>query len=163
MKRIVLLIVFSVFTLISWGQVAVPVSGGYSSGNDGSVSFTLGQVFSMSDFEPAVTVNIVTASVNEGVQQPYIVDRLALDGVNPLNEKIVVYPNPAMNDLSISFDNQNVEFHYVLYGIDGRHLQRGSGVESVQLDISGYSSGTYMLSVEDGRGNKNVYKIVKVN
>lgn len=163
MKRLAMLLLFIILAFMSWGQVAVPVSGGYASGDDGSVSYSLGQVFSMSDFEPAVTVNIVTASVNEGVQQPYIVDRLALDGVRPLSEDVTVYPNPAMNYLSISFYNQEGAFYYVLYGIDGRHLQRGSGIGYVQLDMSGYSSGTYMLSVEDERGNKNVYKIVKVN
>lgn len=145
------------------GQQTVPVSGGTTTGEEGSISFTLGQIFCQSDFEPAVTVNIVTASVNEGVQQPYTVDQLAVSGVSSLKDKISIYPNPAKNSLTVEVDSRESGFHYALYGIDGRWLQEGTVQGRVQLDITRYASGTYLLQIDDGRNNKNLYRIIKVN
>lgn len=149
-------------TLLSHAQETIPVSGGSVNGTDGSFSFTLGQVFSQSDFEPAVSANIVTASVIEGVQQPFTIDQLSIEEALPLTEKVTIYPNPTKNHVVVELENSQGEVGFRLYGLEGRLLQNGTLQESVTLDLSDYPTGTYLLYLDGGQ-KKNVYRIIKVN
>ena len=144
-------------------QETVPVSGGSVTGTDGSFSFTLGQVFAQSDLEPAVSANIVTASVIEGVQQPFTIDQLSIAETKALNEKVTLYPNPTKRTVIVEMENGEKEVQYRLFGMEGRLLQSGSMRERVSLDLSDYPTGTYLLYLEGENNNKNVYRIIKVN
>ena len=163
MERNKLLITYFFFALPVWAQQTVPVSGGSVTGNDGSFSFTLGQIFSKSDFEPAVSVNIVTASVIEGVQQPYTIDQLSIPDISALNDKVTIYPNPTKNHIVVEFENNEKIFKYKLFGLEGRVLQSNNIYGKTTLNLSDYPSGSYILYIEDDNNNKSVYRIIKVN
>ena len=68
-------------------------SGGDASGADGSVAFSIGQVFY------GYAVDFDGNSINEGVQQPYIVD--VVTSILTENVEIELFPNPT-TDLAFS-------------------------------------------------------------
>lgn len=89
MKKSLFIIVFSVlFASNASTQESVTTSGGNATGNGGSISYTIGQLF----FN---TVEGTTGSLPEGVQQPYeitVVTSIEEAFGNYLN--VFAYPNP---------------------------------------------------------------------
>lgn len=55
-----------------------------------------------------------------------------------------VFPNPTEDVLKIELEG---DFEYTLLSLDGRVLDSGTAINSHQLDFSGLSSGSYVLSV----------------
>ena len=143
------------------GQTAQPVAAGSASGAAGTLSFTLGQPFAQSDFETAVTVNTLTAFVIEGVQQPFAIGQLAVDGATQLSCKLIVYPNPTVGALTVECDEDDKELDIVLYSLDGKQLlrERMRGVTTLQMDS--FATGSYLLVAQDESGNQGVYRIIK--
>ncbi len=78
---------------------------------------------------------------------------------------VSVYPNPADNQLNISFDAidaTNVEIG--IADISGRVIVRNShtvsmGMNNIELDLSTFTEGIYFLTISQGSSNRN-YKIV---
>lgn len=162
MKKIMTSIALTLCTLCAVAQQTIPVSGGSVTSAVGGFSFTLGQVFAMSDFEPAVSANIVTASVIEGVQQPFTIDQLSIEETTPLEGRVIIYPNPTKGHVIIELENGMDNVEYRLYGIEGRLFQRGVIQHRISLELSDYPSGTYLLYLGNVQ-QKNIYRIIKVN
>ena len=144
------------------GQTAVPASGGTVSNAEGMFSFTLGQPFAQSDFETAVSINTVTAYVIEGVQQPFTIEQLSIEGTSSLPVTLTIFPNPTTGIVTVTSDSPD-KLTYTLYSLDGRKMQQGTWSESVRLNLEGYTAGSYLLDIADMKGNKNIYKIIKSN
>jgi hypothetical protein len=105
-----------------------------------------------------------TGSSALGVQQPYEIfvipaiepPRLALSGVT-------VYPNPVLNQLTISLDEDSGLFVVaVLYDITGQTMERITvqGREAL-LDLSTYARAVYFLQVYFTDHSKQIFRIVK--
>ncbi len=71
--------------------------------------------------------------------------------------KFTVYPNPAYNELYINSPNaiQNTG----IYNMLGQEVLTARG--NTVIDISGLSSGTYLVKVTDNQGNSSVQRILK--
>ena len=149
MKKVTTTIALILCTLCAVAQQTIPISGGSVTSTGGGFSFTLGQVFAMSDFEPAVTANIVTASVIEGVQQPFTIDQLSIEETTPLTGSVTIYPNPTKGHVDVEIENGETQVEYRLYSLEGRILQKGTLQNRVSLELSGYPSGTYLLYLEN--------------
>ncbi|MCQ2298218.1 MAG: T9SS type A sorting domain-containing protein [Bacteroidales bacterium] len=162
MRRILLIMFLFVVGQEAIGQQVVPVSGGSVSNGSGFFSFSLGQVVSKSDFEPAVSVNSVTASVIEGVQQPYTIEQLSIEGVSALNVEISLYPNPTTQRVKVSSSDSETQLTFRLYGVSGQLMQEGTMMGEMVLDTEDYPTGCYMLFLESGNRQSNVYRIVKI-
>ncbi|HRO76095.1 MAG TPA: S8 family serine peptidase, partial [Crocinitomicaceae bacterium] len=81
---------------------------------------------------------------------------LGLEDVDLINQDIIVYPNPTNQYVNIFMNNQQYENIYI-YDITGKYVNMVRANNShVQLDISTYSNGIYLLVFE----NKNM-KITK--
>lgn len=161
-KTIILMLTLCCLGLALQAQQTVPVSGGSAANGTGSFSFSLGQFVMQSDFEPAVSVHTVTASVIEGVQQPYAIDQLDIEGVTPLAAEIRVYPNPTAENVTIVVSDADLQLQYTLYGMNGVQLQQGVLQQESELHLSPYATGSYMLLLEDQQHHQNVYRIVKI-
>lgn len=82
-------------------------------------------------------------------------------GINQLfvNGKVDVYPNPAENQLNISFvAKEAVDLEIGLTDISGRAIMQdrhsaAQGVNKISLDLSGVSRGVYFLSISDGNSS----------
>jgi ELWxxDGT repeat protein len=71
-----------------------------------------------------------------------------------------VYPNPASDRVKIEIDN-NIEFEYVLMDPAGRRLQSKKFISSVEIDLSGYTKGVYIISLKKSGHVINTKKLVK--
>lgn len=81
-------------------------------------------------------------------------------GNEPVN--MMVYPNPTSGKLSIVFTSHIDEYVYmVVYNSSGAEVQRkriwhGSNTQKDDIDISGYASGMYIISLLSDKGDKIV-------
>lgn len=148
---------FLIFALLStsvFSQSAL-VSSGKTISNNGSVSYSIGQVF--------VNQTANTAgSFNLGVQQPFEILRLNLEEFDAsINYK--AYPNPTFGFFNIQLSN-NFSFPYQLkmYDLRGKLvINRTVKKNNATIDITSQFQGIYLLQLL--KTGKQVYsfKILK--
>ncbi len=82
-----------------------------------------------------------------------------------MNGDVKIYPNPADNQLNISFVvKDNVDLEISLSDISGRTIMQdiysaSQGVNLVKLDINNISRGVYLLNIGD-ENSSLIYKVV---
>lgn len=72
---------------------------------------------------------------------------------NPAEKDIVVFPNPAHNQVTIQFNEKWFEGSIVVEGIDGKRVLEQNVTDpsaNVNLDLSGLAAGTYFIKIIDG-------------
>lgn len=164
MKRIVLFLSMLGLVVGLQAQVATVPMGGHVTGSGGEMTISLGQCATRTVYDTAVTVNVRTASLTEGVLQPYLTFELnRIDGVEPLSCNVNLYPNPTTESFTLETDEATARMRYSLYSLSGQMLQEGSFLQQTSVDVSDLSSGQYMLKVENvERKQSNVYKVIKI-
>lgn len=155
---------FLSFHFSSQAQVATVPMGGHVTTPQGEMTLSLGQCATQTLYDTAVTVNVRTASITEGVLQPYLAFELnQIDDVNPLSCIVNLYPNPTTESFTIVTDEAAPHLHYRLYSLSGQLLQEGAFLRQTSVNVSVLSSGQYMLRVENvERKQSNVYKVIKI-
>lgn len=147
------------FSSVSAQESAV-TSGGNAVGNEGSVSFSIGQVIYFSNNESA-------SYVVPGVQQPYEIS--IVSGVDDPEEDQVMlsaYPNPTSDILHLvvsdGFEATTQSLAYQLYDIKGSLLESRK-LEGSQTSINMISMlpSTYLLRVINGNRTIKTFKIIK--
>jgi len=144
-KQIVLsslfLLGFGVFGLR--GQEAIPASGGNSTGVNGSVSYTAGQLV-------YITKTDVTGSVAQGVQQPYeisvITGNMEIKGIS-LN--CSVYPNPTDDLLQLTVDSELLDnLSCLLYDSNGKIIVNKNIISSqTTIEMGTLAAAAYFLKI----------------
>jgi hypothetical protein len=117
------------------------------------VSYTVG--------EPVV--GIMTAGGNQLGNGYYpALNLLALSVEdNVLDVQLKVYPNPTSQLLYVSHPELN-SFGITIVDLNGKQLYSGTINKEEPLDISNYTQGMYMVTIENTTTNiKNTYKIIK--
>ncbi|AFL81274.1 hypothetical protein Aeqsu_1795 [Aequorivita sublithincola DSM 14238] len=163
MKKAIFLVVIAFITMSvtraqSLSQVVIASSGATISGASNTLSFTAGEsvIGKISNGE----------SLGQGFWQG------AIEGVVLSNEdftlevQATVYPNPVTNYLNISFkDIEGEVFRIMVYDINGKQIYQKELIGSTSneiLDFSGYSSGMYILNIEQRATKKSKsFKIIK--
>lgn len=80
---------------------------------------------------------------------------------NNMELQIKVYPNPTSQMLYVSHPEINV-FSIQISDLNGQLLYKGNINKSEGLNVSSYSQGMYLVTVENKEVNKkNTYKIIK--
>ena len=132
-------------------QNAVVPTGGTASGNGGSVTYTVGQI--------AVQTNSDgTASISEGVQQPYEISVVGVDEYPGITLNAVLYPNPTQGNLQLVMSHEQLQM------VNGKFLfTKQIDSETTQLDLSPYATGTYFINVCSGKNVMKSFKVVKTS
>lgn len=137
-------------------QEAVTASGGVASGDEGTVSYSVGQVASIS-------ASGATGSVSQGVQQPYEI--FIQTGISALdiNPEVLVYPNPATDLLYLEMKNYKAgKNSWKLFDNQGKLLKNKKiSSNSTSIDLSGLKPGVYILNISGNREVVISYKIIK--
>ena len=124
-------------------QQTVPASGGHASGNGGTISYSVGQLFFM-------THEGTSGSVNEGAQQPYEISVVTgMNEVEGVDLVASVYPNPVSDYLILSIENDDFEnLEFQLFEVNGKLLNNGkiTGRETT-IPMTGLVAGNYFLKV----------------
>ena len=80
---------------------------------------------------------------------------------NVLDVQLKVYPNPTSQSLYVSHPDMN-SFGITIVDLNGKQLYSGTINKEKPLDVSNYTQGMYLVTIENTTTNKkNSYKIIK--
>lgn len=136
---------------------SINTSGGDISGEEGSISYSIGQVNYLSYSENSLYIA-------EGVQQPLII---SISPVEITEDKKVInmaaYPNPTTNYFKIeasTYIGQSLKYH--LTDLNGNFIEEGRIEDpGTTVDISGLAVAVYLLHVTNGSEHIKTFKIIK--
>ncbi len=161
MKTIKLKISMLLLLLLSFASVqaqnSINAVGGVISGDGGTATYSVGQVF-------YTTYTSDNGSVCEGVQQPYeIYEIVAIKETQGIELKVSTYPNPTTDILQLKIDNNELKnISYQLFDVSGKMLKMNNISSSInQIDMSNYQSGTYFVKIISENQSIKEFKIIK--
>ncbi|NRA12669.1 MAG: T9SS type A sorting domain-containing protein [Crocinitomicaceae bacterium] len=133
------------------------LSGGGDATGIGSLSYSIGQVF-------YVTNSGIDGTVAQGVQQAYEISSIVgIDEFDAISLGLEVYPNPTANYLTL--DVKDFSFgalDYVLYDLSGRVLANEElSQKKTIIEMRDFPPSTYFLKVSDGTSIMKTFKIIK--
>lgn len=154
MKNIVMILLM---TTISYSQSiskqVIGTAGKTQSNSNLKVSWTTG--------EPVV--GLMTAGGNQlgnGYYPALDLQALSVED-NVLDVQLRVYPNPTSQSLYVTHPDMS-SFEVTIVDLNGKELYSGTINKEEPLDLSRYTQGMYLVSVENRETNKkNTYKIIK--
>lgn len=157
-KSLICLLLLSGFSIsVLHAQATIPASGGNTTGGQGSVCYTVGQVLYN-------TISGTNGTVAQGVEQPYEISVVtAIRNTEEIILEFVVYPNPARGFVKLavrSKDYNDLRFH--LYDLNGTLIQdKKVENEETEILIDSLSPSTYFLKVLSGNKELKTFKIIK--
>ncbi|MFZ4726959.1 MAG: T9SS type A sorting domain-containing protein [Paludibacter sp.] len=143
-------------------QQSFSSTGGDVLGNDGSVSYSVGQLVN--------STNIGTNNTtSEGIQQAYEISVIA--GINQaegINLKWSAYPNPTSNSVQLSVGKHltinNASLNYQLVSSDGKLLESNKVIsELTTINLSTLVSSTYFIRIFQEDKELKTFIIIKSN
>ena len=154
MKQLAL---FFLVTTIGYAQTiskqVIGTAGKTQSNSNLKVSWTTG--------EPVV--GLMTAGGNQlgnGYYPALDLQALSVED-NTMDVQLRIYPNPTSQSLYVSHPDMS-SFEITIVDLNGKQLYSGSIIKDEPLDVSNYTQGMYLVSVENKETNKkNTYKIIK--
>ncbi len=138
-------------------QSGIHSAGIESTGSNGKVSASIGQVF-------VNTNSSGSYYLVEGVQQPYEISVITSnEELHEIAEQITVFPNPFIDAVNIKFENGLATNKcYVLVDMNGKLVRQGNiNDNETQIDAAFLVKGTYLLSVVSDKTLVKSFKIVK--
>ena len=138
-------------------QQAILSASSNATGNDGSVSYSVGQVAFIEKLG-------ATGTITEGVQQPYEI--LFMEGIDQepgITVECIVYPNPANAYVMLKIENRNIlPSNCQLNNMNGL-LLRNINIEGDQtcIPMDDLVPATYFLTVFKNDKALQTYKIIK--
>ena len=151
-----LVIVFLVATMgysQSISKQVIGSAGKTQSNANLKVSYTVG--------EPVV--GLMTAGgkqLSNGYYPALNLQALSVEDID-MNVQIKLYPNPTSQALYVSHPELN-SFMITVVDLNGKQVYAGTIYKEEPLDVSNYTQGMYLVTVENTVTNKkNTYKIIK--
>ena len=158
LKQIWMLVGLATLAASIHAQEATVSSGGNASGAGGSVSYSVGQV--------VYTTNTgTTASVAQGVQQPYEISSNGIIEIVGTNIQFVAYPNPTMDNITLLMENtMGGSYSYSLIDLNGKALSHAIiNDRETKIDLSKLADATYFLTIMNEKKELKTFKIIKNN
>jgi hypothetical protein len=154
MKHILLIFLITSFSYSQTISKQVIGSAGKTQSNSNlKVSWTAG--------EPVV--GLMTSGGNQlgnGYYPALNLQALSVED-NVLDVQLRVYPNPTSQSLYVSHPDMSF-FEITIVDLNGKQLYSGTINKEEPLDVSYYTQGMYLVTVENKETNKkNTYKIIK--
>jgi hypothetical protein len=158
-KRMVLL-VFLFYITTGKAQYAITTAGKSTYDSAGEISYTVGQIA----FETTKNSN---GSIAAGVQQPFEITTVLSNLSNPdfseLNIKLMAYPNPAVNNITLNIKDGNKHNLYCqIIDINGKLLLDTKITENeTSIQMENYTKSTYFLKITQDNKQVKIFKIIK--
>lgn len=152
-----LLILFFFSTTLGYSQTiskqVIGTAGKTQTNSNLKLSWTAGESI----------VGLMTADGNQlsnGYYPAMDLQALSIDDTT-LNIEIKIYPNPTLQSLYVSHPEYNL-FLIQIADVNGKEIYNGTIEREIPLDVSSYSQGIYLITIENKEFNKkNTYKIIK--
>ena len=158
MKKLFTLIIILTGITVTFAQSAIVPVGGDAQNNNGSVSYTVGQIAIQTNGNESV-------SLSEGVQQPYEIMTVGVNDFPQITLNALVYPNPTENIAQLQLNGLEIPiggFHAILYDANGKLLQNHNVTDEITaFQIGQYATGTYYLELRDGKRVLKTFKIIR--
>ena len=161
-KRFLKSLLFLLFTFgfclfSAYAQEVIPTTGGNATGNEGLVSYSVGQII----YSPSTGTN---GTVDPGIQQPY--ELSVITGINdPIGINLIctAYPNPVNDFLTLEVKNiQNENLSYLLYDMNGRVLDSKRMIDTrTIIPMANFRPATYFLKIFNNHTEVKIFKIIK--
>lgn len=138
-------------------QEANTASGGNTSGDDGSISYSVGQLVYN-------TYSAEEGSIQQGVQQPYEISIiLGIEEAESINLVCIAYPNPTTDLLWLKVDDTFIEdLSYHLFDLNGKSIEnKNVNSKTTSISMSELMSGTYILRITSNSKEIKSFKIIK--
>jgi len=154
MKNILMIFLITSFSYSqNISKQVIGTAGKTQSNSNLKVSWTAG--------EPVV--GLMTAGGNQlgnGYHPALNLQALSVED-NVLDLQLRVYPNPTTQSLYVSHPDMN-SFGITIADLNGKQLYSGTINKEEPLDVSNYTQGMYVVTVENKETQKkNTYKIIK--
>ena len=150
---LLLLLIFQVAVAQTISKQVIGAAGKTQSNGNSKLSYTVG--------EPVV--GLMTAGGNQlgnGYYPAMDLQALSVED-NVLDVQLKVYPNPTSQSLYVSHPELN-SFGITIVDLNGKQLYSGTINKEEPLDVSNYTQGMYLVTIENTTTNKkNTYKIIK--
>jgi hypothetical protein len=158
-KHNIILLIFAIlsFTCIrTQAQQALPASGGNASGTEGTVSYSVGQVFySMKTG--------TSGTVSEGIEQPYeILSPIGIEHKEMMTE-CMLFPNPVSRNMTLTIDRTDLDgFNYTLFSMTGKLLLESeiTGKETL-IPMEDLEKGVYFMRITGIDNSLKTFYIIK--
>ena len=144
------------WTLCIRGQTTVAASGGDASGSGGSISYSVGQVFS--NFFSGTN-----GTVTQGVQQPFEISVVtAVNHTEDLDLEYFVYPNPTSKSIRLTINPFDYKTRrLLLYDMNGLLIMDKEILsEETLISMDDLPVSVYFLKVVDS--NNRLIKVFKI-
>jgi len=154
MKPTLIFITLLVLVYIpSNAQHSTNASGGDASGNNGSVSYTIGQVFYKVN-------NSNAGQVLEGVQLPYEFIMIGIEKAPGI--QLLCFPNPTTGYLTLKAENDLGNLSYQLFDTKGIMLLNKplTGIYT-RINMQKYPPGIYFIKAININKTIKTFKIIK--
>ena len=145
---------FIFINLVLSAQETIISTGLNSTGNGGTISYSVGQ--------PACDFNSGNnGTISQGVQHPYEIylDSTVGNDNSNLILDLIAFPNPTTDQLLLSYsDFKNEKLSYQLYNYQGELISiKNCKNNQTLIDLKNYPSSTYILSIiKEKKNYKNV-------
>jgi hypothetical protein len=155
-EKVLNLSILLISSVSSFAQSNTVSAGGDAEGSNGSISYSIGQVFYVTDEGE-------NGSVNQGVQQPY--DAEIIIGIERKDIRAVIYPNPTFGQIQLQFDSDSyANCRAELIDAAGKLIQSYNQLSSNNLfSLEFASNGIYALSIYQNDALIKSFRIIKGN
>ncbi len=137
-------------------QESVNTAGGDVISNEGSVSYSIGQVFYTSQENSSATIV-------QGVQHTYEVTQVGTNETS-VNISVSVFPNPSTDYLTLEINDFGIEtLSYQLRNMQGMLIKKEQIIsQKTIISMEALSPATYILQITNEETNLvNSFKIIK--
>lgn len=154
MKKKVFLLFFIIVNTTN-AQIAISSSGSDSNSNNGSISFTIGQIV----FNSQSTSSYI---IEEGIQNPLDNSILSIESFSVRNFDI--YPNPTSDDFTINFKNYDLlDLSLKLFEPNGKLIfSKNITTRLTKIQTSGIAKGMYIVKIIKNKIIIDSFKILKI-
>lgn len=152
--RQIAMLAFFICTATSYAQENTVASGGSTTNSNGSISYSVGQVFYTSE-------SGTDGSITQGVQQSYSIS--VVTSTIKKSISCTAFPNPATNYIKVKItDNSSASYTAFLYDENGKQLSVKQ-IESNEatFTMSELPANIYFIKVYDKNKKEKVFKVVK--
>jgi len=135
-------------------QESINSSGHEAIGTEGTVSSSMGQVM-------YTVVSGTNASIEQGIQQPFVSSVVSGFEYSGIKVKSTAYPNPTSNELKLEVDNMK-SYDYQLVDVKGNIIQNQHvDKPSVVINMADLPEAIYLLKVISSGRVVKTFKIIK--